>query len=251
MMKPPVVIGAMGGSGTRVVARLVQGAGVFIGTNRNRAEDAMEFVEFYDRWINRYVGHDALPLSEAEQVAMTREFRDCVARHRVAIPAPDVDWGWKEPRSIYLVPFFREHFPSLKFIHVTRDGRDMAFSRNQNQLRKHGEAVLGPARDSLPQPVRSAALWSRINWAAADYGEAVLGERYLQVRFEDVCQNPKRAIERLYTFLGRRGPDVSAALELVIPPESVGRWRACPDPELIHAIETHAREALVRFGYLG
>lgn len=249
-MKSPIVIGAMGGSGTRVIARLVQEAGVFLGTNRNHAEDAMDFVEFYDRWINRYLGREIEPLSEAEQAVMASEFHDCVARHRAAIPAPDLDWGWKEPRSIYLVPFFREHFPSMKFIHVIRDGRDMAFSGNQNQLRKHGEAVLGPASDAMPQPLRAAILWSRINRAAADYGEAVLRERYLRVRFEDVCQDPKRAMELIYVFLGRRGADVSSALEVVSPPESIGRWRVCRDPELIRAIETHAREALVRFGYL-
>jgi sulfotransferase family protein len=251
MMKSPVVIGAMGGSGTRVIARLVEGAGVFIGTNRNRAEDAREFVEFYDRWINRYLGREVLPLSQAEQAAMAREFQDCVARHCATIPAPDLDWGWKEPRSIYLVPFFRKRFPSLKFIHVIRDGRDMALSKNQNQLRKHGEAVLDPASDSLPALVRSAILWSRINRAAADYGESVLGDRYLRVRFEDVCQDPKGATERIYAFLERSGADVSAALEVVSPPDSIGRWRVCPDAELIQATEIHARRALVRFGYIG
>ncbi|BCW93430.1 MAG: hypothetical protein KatS3mg007_1324 [Thermoanaerobaculum sp.] len=57
-------------------------------------------------------------------------------------------WGWKEPRSIYLLPFWNELMPSLRFIHVIRDGRDMAFSANQNQLRKHGKCILGESLDN-------------------------------------------------------------------------------------------------------
>ena len=37
--------------------------------------------------------------------------------------------------------------PKLRFVHWMRDGRDMAFSENQQQLRKHGETVLGPKQD--------------------------------------------------------------------------------------------------------
>jgi hypothetical protein len=50
----PLVIGATGGSGTRVVAAIVRRAGYFIGTNLNNSLDSMEFPTMYDRWINRF-----------------------------------------------------------------------------------------------------------------------------------------------------------------------------------------------------
>jgi hypothetical protein len=247
-MKPPIVIGATGGSGTRVVARIVQRAGVFIGTNRNPAEDAREFVEFYDRWINRFVRRAEIPMSEPEIALMDEDFRDCLTRHRALIPADQHAWGWKEPRSIYLVPFFHERFAGMKFIHVLRDGRDMALSANQNQLRKHGDAILDHSHDGLPPSVRAAALWNRINSAAADYGEPVLGACSLRVRFEDLCKDPEIVIKTIYVFLGCDENACPATTE-VRPPESIGRWRTSTTPELTQAIHAHAEPALTRFGY--
>ena len=43
----PNVIGATGGSGTRVVARLVRQAGMFIGTNLNKADDPVAIGDFW------------------------------------------------------------------------------------------------------------------------------------------------------------------------------------------------------------
>jgi hypothetical protein len=53
----------------------------------------------------------------------------------------------------------------------------MAFSENQNQLKKHGDAVLGDELRRAKTPVRSIALWNRVNQAAADYGEEVRPSR--------------------------------------------------------------------------
>ena len=247
-MKPPVVIGALGGSGTRVVARTLLRAGYFLGTHRNVSEDAMEFVEFYDQWINRYLLRHQAPLGREDDALMARDLFACVARHRREIPEPEAPWGWKEPRSLYLLPFFHLHFPEMKFIHVIRDGRDMAFSANQNQLRKHGPAVLSPDLLQAPQPVRTAALWARINLEAAAYGEARLGERYLRVQFEALCRAPGETVRTIQGFLGS-AVDGAWAAEVIIPPPSIGRWRGIVDEGLLGAIHVQAEEALRRFKY--
>ena len=248
--KPPVVVGALGGSGTRVVARILMQAGYFLGTHRNVSEDAMEFVEFYDQWINRYLLRHHAPLSQEEDALMARDLFACVARHRREMLEPEAPWGWKEPRSLYLLPFFHAHFPEMTFIHVVRDGRDMAFSANQNQLRKHGPAVLGSHLHDAPQPVRTAALWARINLDAAAYGETRLGARYLRVQFEALCRAPRETVATIQRFLGR-AVDPGSAPEVVIPPSSIGRWRETTDEGLLTAIHAQAGEALRRFDYCG
>ena len=139
----PLVIGATGGSGTRVVARIARHAGYNLGRNLNSAEDALEFYSFHDKWINRFVSSErrgaTLPKSETEK--MEAEFHSALDRHYPAALRGEKLWGWKAPRSIYLLPFLEAKLPALKFIHVLRDGRDMALSPNQNQLRKHSRAV--------------------------------------------------------------------------------------------------------------
>ncbi len=51
----PMVIGATGGSGTRVVAGIVRDAGMFIGERLNAYEDDLDVADYLDRWINPYV----------------------------------------------------------------------------------------------------------------------------------------------------------------------------------------------------
>ena len=64
--------------------------------------------------------------------AMVDDFRRVLEDHCAPIAANPRPWGWKEPRSIYLLSFLHRHLPALRFLHVVRDGRDMALSKNQN-----------------------------------------------------------------------------------------------------------------------
>jgi len=242
----PNVIGATGGSGTRVIASIVRSAGMFIGTDLNAYEDAVEFGGFSDRWINTYVEAGQAPAPEVTD-SMAAELRQLVANHCSTMPADASSWGWKEPRSIYLLPFFDDEFQGFRFLHVVRDGRDMAFSDNQQQLMKHGPVVL-EGRVSRRKPIRSIALWNRVNLMAAEFGERALGARYLLVRFEDLCADPAVTVGRIYDFFGLDG-DVSAAAAEVRAPKGLGRWRE-RRKGLVEALERQGEPALRRFGYL-
>jgi hypothetical protein len=231
------VIGATGGSGTRVAARIVRRAGMFIGSDLNRSEDALDFAAFADRWLDRIAAGER----SAEPVA---ELRALVARqHAEAGTSP---WGWKEPRSVYLLPLLAAELPGLRFMHVVRDGRDMALSTNQVQLGKHGDAVIGTSNE--PAELRSITLWSVVNLRAADFGERELGERYLRVRYEDLCTDPADVTRAVLRFFGLDGDVERIAAEEVQPPATLGRWRTA-DPKLTAALGERAAEALSRFGY--
>lgn len=248
MLNAPVVIGGFGGSGTRVVARIVKQAGYFMGTNLNESEDAMEFVEFYDRWVNRYLLRRQVPFYKEENDLMNADFRECVSRHRRDIGVEDADWGWKNPRSIHVLPFVHRQFPDLKFIQVVRDGRDMAFSINDVQLRRHGAALLEPALLNAPPPIKTASIWAKINMEAASYAEAELAQQYLILKFERLCQTPHEAVKEVFDFLGANHGDLAAAAKEVVSPSSIGRWQ-CSGKEILPDIYSYAGEALRKFGY--
>ena len=120
----PRVIGATGGSGTRVVARIARDAGMYIGSELNAYEDALPFGRFSDRWINDYLRATG-DRSELE-ARMIPDLEQTLSEHLAGMPGDAVAWGWKEPRSIYLVELFHRHEPSLRFLHFIRDGRDGA-----------------------------------------------------------------------------------------------------------------------------
>ena len=76
----PNVIGATGGSGTRVVARILRTSRVYTGEKLNPYEDAVELGFYSDRWIDRYVeaGGDVSPEQRAE---MEADLRSVLADH--------------------------------------------------------------------------------------------------------------------------------------------------------------------------
>jgi hypothetical protein len=242
----PLVCGGTGGSGTRVFARALREAGMYTGQFLNGSEDAVLFGEFSDAFINRVHGGGQSPKLEAE---MIRKLRRLLARHLEPLAAEPRAWGWKEPRSIYLLPFWHRVFPTLRYVHVVRDGRDMAFSTNQNQLRKHGAAVLEPHALDGPLPVQSIRLWTAINAAMADFGESVLGDRYLRLRFEDICTTPEPVLNQLFAFAGLSGDAARPASGIAPPSDAIGRWRH-QDPAVVPLLHEIAGPTLERFGYV-
>jgi hypothetical protein len=240
------VIGATGGSGTRVVARILRDGGMFTGEKLNPYEDAVELGFYSDRWIDGYVESGG-ELSGETRREMAADLGAVLADHLSTLPEGAVAWGWKEPRSIYLLRFWNETLPGLRFLHFVRDGRDMAFSENQNQLKKHGKAVLGDELRKAKTPLRSIALWNRVNAAAADYGERELGPRYLRVRFEDLCERPGATVAGIYAFFGLEGDAEAIGAAAVRPPETLGRWRS---HKLADELTRIGEPTLARFGYL-
>lgn len=243
-LRGPNVIGATGGSGTRALAKVLRTSGMYTGADLNAYEDATAFGAFSDRWINRFVA--AGGSEPALAAAMGDDLDEVLAGHLAEMPPSARSWGWKEPRSIYLVPFFDGAMPSLRFLHFIRDGRDMAFSENQQQLRKHGRAVIGNV-DPFRRWARSIRLWARVNTEAADYCERELGDRYLRVRFEDLCAEPRRTIEHVFAFFGIDA-DAAEASSVVRPPSTLGRWQT-KRPSTIERLNELAGPALERFGY--
>jgi hypothetical protein len=247
----PLIIGATGGSGTRVVARIARLAGYNLGTSLNSAEDALEFYSFHDNWINLFVKAErgGRVLSQADFQRMKLEFHAALDRHHPP-GSPETHWGWKAPRTIYLLPFLLAEFPQMKFIHVLRDGRDMALSANQVQLRKHGSAILSwRERVFHSKPERSVLLWSRVNARAAKFGESELPENYLRVRFEDLCAKPLETTAHIINFLNARIDPEPIAKAEISPPSSLQRWKSC-SPTLLAKLERLGGDSLRKFGYL-
>lgn len=250
----PLVVGGTGGSATRLVTRIVRLAGRFMGSNVNAFDDALDLARFDWRWGLDYLR--ARKIGEEQEIAerMAEDHDEAVRRHlaplgrRSAMP-----WGWKHPHSYLMLPFLNERYQELRFVHVVRDGRDIAFSTNQQQALHYGPLALGEHdAHAGPAAVRSAAYWAWANALAAEDGRRHLGERYLCLRFEDLCGEPEATAARLLTFASGRVADdalVSEAVTQISPPASVGRWRSA-QIDLAMAVTDAARPTLHRFGYL-
>lgn len=254
---PPIVIGATGGSGTRALHAALSAAGLYMGERVNGAGDAMDFEPFLDDVINPILATtrspdyrlDDLPSDVRRQ--WIRRLTGIVRIHAASTQSMETGWGWKNPRSMYVLPLIAAVVPDFRFVHLVRDGRDMALSSNQNQTRKHFEALFGePVQE---QPQRAAIrLWARANNAVADWGERELGPRYLRVRFEDLCSDPETTMERILILQPqsdqrRLHMARQSAAEVAMPP-STGRWHSLAAGAKA-VLNDQASDTLARFGY--
>jgi hypothetical protein len=239
------------------VQRVLADAGLYMGlaSDLNHAGDAMNFEPFLDRYINPILEHtrrldyrlEDLPVAMVHEIRS--EFAGVLSRHLMTRPAGVRNWGWKNPRSMYLLPLIQTQFPRFKFIHVVRDGRDMAVSGNQNQYMKHYAAAFGEDLPGDDNAFASFRLWCKVNGDVAGYGRDVLGSRYLRVRLEDYVEKPAVEIARILTFVGIKGKDSSDLAAVVQRPDSLGRWRRELAPDKAADMQAVSDGILDLFGY--
>lgn len=96
--------------------------------------------------------------------------------------------GEKTPGYGALMPGIAALLPEARFVHVVRDGRDVAVS-----LRA---AWFAPSQDIA----ELATTWSDRSQLIADLGAEV--PHYLELRFEDLLRQPEASLRRVSAFLG-------------------------------------------------
>lgn len=100
-------------------------------------------------------------------------------------------WGDKTPSYVLAIPQISHLFPSARFIHLIRDGRDVA----QSYL----------ARPMFPRTIWEAAWrWSQMVSAGRAAGEALGPQRYLEVHYGDLVTSPEGTLQRICSFGGLR-----------------------------------------------
>lgn len=245
MPKSPLVIVGTGGSGTRAFARLAEASGRSMGAHQNEANDAMALFHLADRWCQR-IYPAWLAGDWPNYPEFTADLETCVKAH-LCETEMGVPWGWKQPRSLYLLPALANVYPDLLVLHVMRDGRDIAFGKQFRLAVAGGYAVPAGVEDE-PTEVRLAMMWAGPNTLAADFGEQQLGERYLRLRLEDLCAEPVQTARRLVAFSEGDPIEPERVHSIVQTPTTIGRWRDAA-PELLASVTNAAGGGLRRFGY--
>jgi hypothetical protein len=266
----PLVIVGMDGCGASIVARILRRAGLFLGEDLNTDHfNAAALVEFDYHWTPPFLAWSQNGRPAGIRFAEMREqMIECRVRH-VGDLHGDRGWGWKHGPSMHLLAFYEQALPGLRVVHVLRDGRAAALAHGaarRHTFRLAGAVLDGDAesvgRDSPawrgralthaggPEatPARQAAFWAASNRATADFGERVLGERYLCVRIEDLLARPAEEIERLLTFTQLRSPLTELIGELPRG-EPADAWMSRSPSEREVFARWMAPE-LLRFGYV-
>ena len=97
-------------------------------------------------------------------------------------------WGDKSSPYLAHIPLLAELFPGAQFIHIIRDGREVA-------------ASLASQRWGPPTPIAAASLWKARVRNGISAGRQRPSGQYLEVRLEDLIAQPERVLRGVCEFL--------------------------------------------------
>ena len=211
ILRAPVILAGRGGSGTRLISEIAAGAGLFLGNRLNVSGDSVEWVDIvYEMAINHaIVSHDDNPWERL----LLRKANDILGQGKWH---QDQLWGWKLPESTVVVPELMQTFHRAKLVHLVRHPVDSSLRRTHMTSRANnpvGRAVLEAAyamlgRDETeiaadPEYMHNAITWLYQVSRVADFARSQLPpEQYLEVRYEDLCQDPAHVGRLVMDFIG-------------------------------------------------
>lgn len=159
-------------------------------------------------------------------------------------------WGDKTPYYVLHMPALHGWWPDAQFIHVVRDGRDVALS------------LMGRRDDFYVYNTYFAArYWEQYVEAGRRHGEALPARQYLELRYEDLLQAPRETLGLVCEFLGLdfedsvldyRRPAEGGKTPLLQGPlqaANAGKWRQAMSARQVRLFEGAVGGTLERFGY--
>ena len=266
----PVMVTALGGSGTRMVAAVLAAHGLYLGDclnppldnswlhfllfNRdpfgppedfrplielfarrmrspeNWDDDAMRAVLRQREWLEK----EGVELGNYQNLA--RGYETLLIKPDKAVLNQQEPWGFKYPPGYLYAPSLFDIFPSARMVFLIRHPLDMAYSSNLNQLRRFGHW--------LGSEVEVTPCWQLKFWLKAYDYVNLLSKRYAIrcVGFEALISRPVETFAGLFDFLGLKLDP--STLKIVRPQQSTGRYRT-------HSLSDFDQEDLKRVKDLG
>ena len=236
----PVLIGGVGGSGTRIVAEILIQSGIFMGLLLNKANDNMQIARKFPIMRDSIQGRET---SNKQLIGKLKDIIDWKSNNEKQLIDKTLSqfekqmysdyqksnsmytgWGWKVPGIYFILKYLASYYPNLKYIHLIRNGLDMAFSKNQNQLSNWG-GYYGVNKNNQPLPKAALCYWYAANKKSISDGEALLNKRLLLIKFEELCSNPSEEIAKISDFLNLNKSNLKELEKLVVPPVTIDRYK--------------------------
>ncbi len=221
------------------------------------------FRRFLDDWFRslqfRRSGLDAAEFArEAWQSRQSYEEVMNLFMSRMARLEEKPRWAEKTPANVFHMGRLAAAFPQARFVHVVRDGRDVALS-----IRRLGWTGTQSGRP-VKQLICAAKNWERAVKAARESGQS-LGDRYLEVRYEDLVASPQPVLARVREFTGAAIPESAADSAGVgalregfsafddkmsgLSTQGLNRWKTALDEQEREALSATIGPTLRELGY--
>ncbi len=239
-LPPPIVVFNKSHSGSRVLATLLEAHGIHMGSHLNVSHDSISLLPLVEHFVNTYYPNYA-PLWTRERWPGPSEelVIKCFAEH-LACYDGHCRWGWKLCETTFIIPVIAAIFPAARMIHLLRDGRDVAFCDHVAPVRPFWRKVYfnndrisqwrGLSLTNREYDCRSH-IYNSLHWLnSVEVGRAygqMLQERYVEVRYEDLCTDFGNTSRRVLAFCGvAERDDALQQCASTIHVESVGKFKS-------------------------
>lgn len=248
----PVLLMGRGHSGTRVLAYACAHLGIELGiSTRTQTGDPDDRV--FTRTIKKIAIRNMPPVMPDRVVEKDLvRFQNAVSRYYEQLGRPRL-WGWKFPETYLVGAYVARTFPRARYIHIVRDGRDLAFKRHltDDPKRALGKKLLGHIGSlAVPHYLQAARSWAFQVDHFDELRAAFSDGQVLDIKFEDMCLQPVESMQSVCDFLNLPMTDMCRDyLSRHLNVAKVAQYRN-ENARDIAAIEAAIGAALTRYRYL-
>jgi hypothetical protein len=176
-------------------------------------------------------------------------------------------WGDKNNYYIHKTKLLKELYPNAKFIHLVRDGRDVATSYKAIKNIKTNSQYAPKLSDNIQEIAQE---WNDNNIKITKFLKTILNDNVLFLKYEDIVSNLEQACNKISRFLNvpfhndmleyyklnkKRQIEPKETLDwktktLEKPDDSnIGKYKTILSPKEIKQFNTIAKQSLRAFNY--
>ena len=191
-------------SGTSLVAKVLEKAGIFMGVIKDHNYEAMHFLSLNQQslwaaggsWLEPRTPEKLAWKRLPAKVLFDEHFKLTSRWQKLSYQLRPVKWGWKDPRNTFTLPMWLDLYPGAKVIHVVRNSEDVARSLQQ---RNRGKAEVFDER--LNNLDFNRQLAEKYVAQGRSYKDQ-LGSRYFEINYESIMSQDQSVISKLEKYTG-------------------------------------------------
>lgn len=166
-------------------------------------------------------------------------------------------WAENSPEGMLYLPLIKQLIPDALFVHIIRDGRDVASSLGKL---RYVRAFPWEDRHGL---IGCGLYWEWMVEHGRNFGRTVPSD-YLEVRFEHLLAQPQETLDQIGPFIGQKldyevirqvaygsvqKPNTSFRQEAPADFNPIGRWKKTFSEDQLMRFERLVGKTLVKLGY--